>query len=175
MARWLKLFVLSSVLYLPGLRAWEPDHAVDVSTAPIGSPFLRHYAYDYNLDLKTLVKFEKRGFGRTEIITLALISEKTGKPMKEYGKRRIKDHVPIRTLAQEAGMDYSELHKKARQIKTEIEAKGDKNLPPPVFLDIPKNSIRTNKEGGKAPPVPTPSEEKDKDSELDETPRSDIK
>jgi len=163
MARWRKLFFFPIIFLAPNfwassLRAADPEPKVDVSTAPeikvdvstaavikvnvstapIGSPFLRHFAYDYKFDLKELVKFEKRGFGRTEIITIALISQKTGKPMKEYGKRRLKTQVPLIDLAKEAGMDYAELYKKARTIKSEIEAQGENNLPPPIFEEKPK-------------------------------------
>jgi hypothetical protein len=110
-----------------------PDE-VKLSTTPIGSPFLRHYANDYHLDLYELVKFEKRGFGRSEIITIALISQKTGKPMKEYGKRRLNEKgLTLKKLAEEAGMDYAVVYEQAQSIKKIVEAKGDQNLPPPVF------------------------------------------
>ena len=39
----------------------------------------------------------------------------------------------METLAKEAGYTYKELVKAAREIKSDIEAKGEKDLPPPVF------------------------------------------
>ena len=158
MARWRNLFFISIIFLAPVIWAQDSNSKIEVSTTPIGSPFLRHFAYDYNLNLKDLVKFEKRGFGRTEIISLALISQKTGKPMKEYGKRRIKNQVPLKDLAKEAGMDYGELYSKARRIKGEIEAKGDINLPPPIFEE-------KTKEGDS--PAKKPQNDKEKESELD--------
>lgn len=83
------------------------------------------------------MKFEKRGFGRSEIITIALISQKTGKPMKEYGKRRLNEKVTLKKLAEEAGMDYSALYKQAQDTKKNIELKGEQNLPPPLFEKKP--------------------------------------
>ncbi len=120
------------------LHAYEFEDEVEPSTSPIGSPFYRHLAHDFNLDLKDLVKFEKKGFGRGEIVTLILISTTTGKPLKEYGKRRLKEKPSLRELATEAKLDYDALYLKARRIKEGIEAKGDTNLPPPVFEDKPK-------------------------------------
>jgi len=137
---WIPAFAGMTFLLLISAQAnakgYKPDDVV-LSTTPIGSPFLRHYAYDYNLDLNRLVRFEKRGFSRSEIITLALISEKTGKPMKDYGNRRLKEHVTLKQLAEEEGMDYAPLYEKAQTIKKAIEAKGDQNLPPPVFEKKP--------------------------------------
>jgi hypothetical protein len=126
-------FFLTALPSIANAKGNYHDDEVKLSTTPIGSPFLRHYANDYKLDLYELVKFEKRGFGRTEIINLALISQKTGKPMKEYGKRRLNEKVTLKQLTEEAGMNYEEVYKKARDIKAGIEAKGDQNLPPPLF------------------------------------------
>jgi hypothetical protein len=39
----------------------------------------------------------------------------------------------METLAKEAGLNYQELSKVARDIKVEIEARGDKDLPPAVY------------------------------------------
>jgi hypothetical protein len=142
------LFLAAGIVHAKGNY---PDE-VKVSTTPIGSSFLRHYAYDYNLDLYELVKFEKRGFGRSEIITIALISQKTGKPMKEYGKRRLNEkNLTLKKLAEEAGMDYAAVYKQAQDIKKNIELKGEQNLPPPVFEK-----------------KPDPKEEKDKKDPMEE-------
>jgi len=118
----------------------EKKDEVQLSTTPIGSAFYRHLAHDRNIDLHELEKFERKGFGRAEIVTLVLISTATGKPLKEYGNRRLKDKVLLRDLAKESGLDYQTLFQKARAIKEEIEARGDKNLPPPVFEKVPKDN-----------------------------------
>ena len=106
---------------------------IAASTTPIGSSFYRHLADDFNIDLKELVKFERKGFSRTEIVTLVLISDSDVKKLKEIGNRRIKDLVPLEKLVKEAGYEYRTINKVVRQMKSEIEERGDKNLPPPVF------------------------------------------
>lgn len=136
---------------------------VAVSTIPIGSPFLRHYANDYHLDLYELVKFEKRGFGRSEIITLALISQKTGKAMKEYGKRRLNEKVTLKALAEEAGMDYAAVYQDAQNIKKTVELKGDQNLPPPLFEKKPEEKKEEERK------------EKEKEQAKDEVIKNEIK
>ncbi len=122
------------------------------STAPIGSSFYRHVAYDFNLDLRELVKLEKRGFGRGELVTLVLISSTTGTSVKDYAKRRIKDKVLLKDLAREAGLDYPTLQKRAQVIKLDIEARPDETLPPPLFEPTPTPPQRRKK----AKPTPTP-------------------
>lgn len=147
---------------LAGLAYADDSYDPKPSTAPIGSSFLRHFAYDFGFDLKELVKFEKRGFGRAEIITLALISMTTGKPLVDYGKRRLKENVTLKTIAEEASLDYPSLYQTVRTIKEDIEAEGDNNLPPPVFEDPVKKSEnrpakrtkRKKKEGINETPTP---------------------
>lgn len=142
-----RTFVLAALLCIPTtLFALSNEEDVKVSTHPIGSPFYRHLAFDYNIDLRELVKFEKKGFGRTEIVTLILISTHTKIPLKDYGNKRLKDKVKLRTLAEEAKMDYDALYKQARTIKEQIEEKGDSQLPPPVFEPQPTPTpIKKNK------------------------------
>lgn len=123
------LFSFASVS--SGWAAYGDD--VEVSTNPIGSPFFRHLANQYNLELKELVKLEDRGFGRTETITLILISSATGKYFKDLAKRRLKEKIHLKDLAEEAQLNYGLISLQAQEIKTSIEAKGDRNLPPPVF------------------------------------------
>src|SRR4051812_30691544 len=101
MRRW--LLPLGLLLLAAPLRAAYDEEESEISTAPIGSAFYRHLAFDFNLDLVHLEKFEKKGFGRGEVITLILISKATGKELRDYGKRRLKDQVPLETLAKEAG------------------------------------------------------------------------
>ena len=128
-----KILFLMVLLCAPVLARAAYDDEPEPSTAPIGSSFYRHLAFQMNLDLKELEKFEKRGFGRSEIITLIFISHSTGVPLKDYGKRRLKDKVSLRDLAAEAKMDYDTLEKNVRTVKEAIEAQGDTLLPQPVF------------------------------------------
>ena len=115
--------------------AFEP--APTPSTGPIGGAFYRHLAFDFGLELRDLVKLERRGFGRGEVVTIVLISKATGTSFREYAKRRLKDEVLLKDLAVEAGLDYDTLQKNVKAIKEGIEAKGDVNLPPPVFEASP--------------------------------------
>lgn len=107
---------------------------------------MRHLASQYNVDLHDLVKFEKRGFGRTETITLVLLSQATNKPLKEYAKERLKNKTPLRELSKQAGVDYQALYNVVQDIKNDIESMGDKNLPPPVFDKKPKDPEDIKKE-----------------------------
>lgn len=121
------------ILPLPLALMAADDESVKSSTHPIGSAFYRHLAYDFNVDLRDLYKFERRGFGRAEIITLVMISKSSGTVLKELGKRRLKADTALKTMAAEAGLDYDTLYRVVRVIKEGIEAKGDNNLPPPVL------------------------------------------
>src|SRR4051812_38488824 len=76
---------------------------VQLSTTPLGSSYYRHLADDFDIPIKELVKFERKGFGRMEIVEIILIANSQEKPIKELGNRRIKDHVSMETLAKEAG------------------------------------------------------------------------
>lgn len=116
----------------------------EISTNPIGSPFFRHLAADYQLDIKELVKLEDRGFGRAETVTLILISSATGTYFKDLAKRRLKDKILLKDLAAESNQDFNSIWNQAQSIKTAIESRGDQNLPPPVY----------------ATPSPTPEPEK---------------
>ncbi|MBV9080289.1 MAG: hypothetical protein JO102_04125 [Elusimicrobia bacterium] len=148
------LMVLAAGLCATAARAYEPEP--EVSTMPIGSSFYRHLAFDFGLDLRDLVKLEKRGFGRNEVVTLVLISKATGTNVKEYAKRRLKDEVELKTLAAEAGLDYPTLMKNVTAVKEGIENKGDQDLPPPVFEPSPSPEPIRRKKGKKDQPSPTP-------------------
>ncbi len=131
---WMTLILVFAGSCYAGAKKTElTPEEIAASTTPIGSPFYRHLADDFNLDLRELVKFERKGFSRTEIITLVLISDSDVKKLKEIGNRRIKDLVPLETLVKEAGLEYRSIYKVVRQMKSDIEERGDKNLPPPVF------------------------------------------
>jgi hypothetical protein len=117
------------------------------------------------LDLKDLVKLEKRGFGRVETVSLILISSATGKYFKDLAKRRLKEKISLRDLAAEAKLDYNAIHSRAQEIKLTLEAKGDRTLPPPVF-ETPS-------------PTPAPKEKKkkkreEKESKHEEAPKDDF-
>ena len=66
-------------------------------------------------------------------MTLVLISEISGVKINELGRRRIRDKVPLKVLAEEAGLDYVTLYKTVQVLKKALEEKGDKNLPPPLY------------------------------------------
>jgi hypothetical protein len=73
----------------------------------------------------------------------------------------MKDRVSMKELAAEANLNYDDLAKEAREIKIRIEAKGDQNLPPPVFevpsptpLETPK---KDKKKKSKEQPQPSPT------------------
>ncbi len=131
--------------------AWQEPEP-EISTQPIGSPYYRHLAQDMNQDLRQLVKFEKKGFGRSEIVALIIISSTTGKPLKGYGNRRLKDKVTLQQLADEAHIDYAQLMTESKRVKELIEAKGDKNLPPALY------------EMGEILPTPSPTPLSKKDA-----------
>ncbi len=150
------------------LSAFSPSFAADdknvvqASTIPLGSPFYRHLAFDFNLDMREMIKFEKKGFGHGEMVTLVLISKSSGTALKEYGKRRLKADVSLQQMAEEAGLNYETLYKVARIIKEGIEAKGDKDLPPPVFPLTPKEEEeKKKKEKGKKGEGDFPGESKE--------------
>jgi hypothetical protein len=132
-----RLLLLSAIVLAPLLARAEYDDEPKVSTAPIGSPFFRHLANDFSLDIHDVALFEKKGFGRAETVTIVLISSVTGNSLKSYGRRRLKERVPLEQLAREAGLDYPTLLRVATIIKQGIESKGENNLPPPVFAAPP--------------------------------------
>lgn len=134
---WKPFFFVAAFL-MAGCAYGYEEESKDIvpSTNPVGSSFYRHLAHDYGIDIRELVKFERRGFGRTEIVALVMISTTTGKSIKDYGRRRLRDKVTLKALAQEAGLDYGTLYRVSRTIKEEIESRSPDNLPPPVF-DIP--------------------------------------
>jgi hypothetical protein len=129
-------------------NAWDGEEPA-VSTHPIGSSYYRHLAADFDIDLHELIKFERKGFGRAEIVTLILISQQVNKPLKDLGNRRIKDQVLLKDLAKEAKLDYDSLYLTAREIKADIESRGDKNLPPPVFEKVKEDPEKLRREKAK--------------------------
>lgn len=128
----------------PAGTALSSSTSVGTSTTPIGSPYYRYLAYDFDIPIKELVKFERKGFGRVEIVEIILIANAEDKPIKELGNRRIKDHVPMETLAKEAGLNYREVVKVAREIKEEIESRDLKDLPPAVYDSGTSSGAVTN-------------------------------
>ena len=157
-SRVIRKFLVAALLVLTASAAAfaADDYGTEVSTQPLGSPFFRHLAFDFGLDIRDMVKLERRGFGRTETVAIVLISKATGTNFKEYAKRRLKDKVLLKDLADEAKLDYPTLMKNAKAIKEGIEAKGDQNLPPPVFEASPTPEPRRNRKS-RAGPSPSPS------------------
>ena len=115
------------------MMAMESKSDVEQSTTPLGSYYYRHLAFDFGQDMNKLVRYEERGFGRAEILTLILLSKITGAPLKDYGNRRLKMDKSLKELTEEAGLHYVTLYKTVAAIKTSLEEKGDSNLPPPVY------------------------------------------
>lgn len=151
-----KLLVLAILVFCAGAAFAADDYGTEVSTQPLGSPFFRHLAFDFGLDIHDVVKLERRGFGRTETVAIVLISKSTGTGFKEYAKRRLKDKVLLKDLADEAKLDYPTLMKNAKAIKEGIEAKGDQNLPPPVFEASPSPSPSPRRTLPEPAPTPHP-------------------
>ncbi len=128
-----RFFLLAALAFAAtAAHAYYQDEP-EVSTAPIGSSYYRHLAQMTNVDLRELVKFERRGFGRTEINVLILISSGSVQTLKDYGNRRLKDNVSLNDLIKESNHDHDVIYAKAREMKAAIEAMGDQNLPPPVY------------------------------------------
>lgn len=155
-----KRLALFALLFLSAGSVCADQFAPEVSTDPIGAPFFRHLAYDFGLDIRDVVKLERHGFGRGETVTLVLVAKATGTSFKEFAKRRLKDQVPLKDLAAGAKLDYPTLLKNVRAIKEGIEAKGDENLPPPVFEPTPTpepRRARRGKKGESPSPLPSPA------------------
>ena len=148
-------WAFASVFLSPMTAAAAMPPETEPSTMPIGSAFYRHLAFDFGLDIRDLVKLERRGFGRGEVVTLVIIAKTTGTPVKEYAKRRLKDKVGLKELASEAGLDYPTLLKTVRAVKEGIESKGEENLPPAVYEPSPTPEPRRRRRG--EPPAPSPS------------------
>jgi hypothetical protein len=148
-----KRLFLFAALALMGAVAhadYDYDETPVVSTAPIGSSYYRHLAHMTNIDLRELEKFEQRGFGRTEINILILISSGSVQTLKDYGNRRLKDNVPLNDLIAEAHCDHDAIYAKARAMKAAIEAMGDQNLPPPVYeLGVTTTTVKAKPITGK--------------------------
>jgi hypothetical protein len=134
--------------------AYEEEEII--STAPIGSSFYRHLARETNIDLRELVKFEKRGFGRTEICILILISTESVQTLKDNGNKRLKEQTPLKVLVKDANMDFDKVYAQARELKTRIEAMGDENLPEAIY------------EVAQSTPTETPKKKKKKEDSIDE-------
>ena len=135
-------FALKDPVGTPAPEVSQPKSAVESSTSsvdvvysttPLGSPYYRHLAQDFNIDIKELVKFERKGFGRQEIVMLIIIANTLEKPLKEIGNRRIKEKVPMDVLVKEAKLNYGELVSAARDVKEDIESRGLKDLPKAVY------------------------------------------
>lgn len=127
------IFFLPVLLFLSS-ETFGADTDLKVSTQPIGSSYYRHVAFDFGLDLKKLIRYEKRGFGRAEIINLILLAKITGDKLKNFGNRRLKREATLKQMTEEAGLDYVTMYKVVQVLKKALEDKGDKNLPPPVVL-----------------------------------------
>lgn len=142
------LVAAGSLLMLGVLHAAPSD--VAVSTVPMGSPYVRHLAFDQKTDIRLLAHCEKRGFGRTEMALLTMLSASSGRPLSDFARRRIaRKPATLEDMARDLGLDFPTLLRAAQSLKKSIEARGSEGLPPPVFElpgDKPPFDIDSNTE-----------------------------
>jgi hypothetical protein len=85
------------------------------------TPFTKELAQRVDWPLDKLEKIERKGFGRTEMISLVAIARKSRKSWDRLVKDRDKG-VPLRSLAEEAGLVYLDVFRNSQKLKTEIDA-----------------------------------------------------
>ncbi|MBI4395621.1 MAG: hypothetical protein HY548_00905 [Elusimicrobia bacterium] len=120
------LFMLAVPALAQGLDA--PESEIETSTAPLKtypSPFTKALAERFDRPVDPLKKLEMTGYGRTEMITLILISSESAKPWDELIKERGKG-TKLRKIAEDAGLNYNDIFRRSEQIRKEINA----TLPP---------------------------------------------
>lgn len=98
---------------------------LEESTAPLRewpTPFAKELAERLKWPLEKLEKLEKRGFGRTEMISFVAIARRSSKSWDELIKQREKGSK-MRAMAEEAGLVYNDLFRESQKIKAEVDAK----------------------------------------------------
>jgi hypothetical protein len=98
---------------------------VEEATAPLRewpSPFVKELALKLDWPLEKLEKLEKRGFGRTEMISFVAVARKSAKSWDDLVKQREKG-ATMRSLAEEAGLTYNDVFRESRRVKAEVDAK----------------------------------------------------
>jgi len=83
--------------------------------------FAKEAAGRLSLPAEKMEKIEALGFGRAEMIAFAMIVEKSTKSWEDQVKARQKG-VTLRSMAEEAGMNYKDVFFASRAMKEEIEA-----------------------------------------------------
>ncbi len=87
------------------------------------SRFYSQAASDYfNWPLEKFELMENQGFGRTEMVVMTLLSQKSTTTWDHLIKERQKG-TPLRDLAQSQGLDYFSVFQQAMKLKLEIESK----------------------------------------------------
>ncbi len=71
--------------------------------------------------------YARRGFGRTELITLLLISENSKEPLKELAKKRARG-ARLREIASQFHLSYEDIRSKALVLKNALLEKIPANL-----------------------------------------------
>lgn len=94
------------------------------------TPFAEKAAVRLDWPLEKLAKLERRGFGRTEMVSFVAIARKTEKTWEELVKER-EAGASLRLMAEKVGLDYNKLFEESSRTKKEIEA-SLKEEPPPL-------------------------------------------
>ncbi len=102
------------------------------------SPYAKELAARENWPLEQVQKMEKRGFGRTEMVSFIAIARRSPKKWDELVKEREKG-ATLRQMARDAGLDYDELFSRSMKIREEIVRK----------LETEKTKAESSAEGTK--------------------------
>lgn len=88
-------------------------------------PFLRAVAQKLNTEEKVLMDYSDEGLGRGDLVRLVLLSQKSGKPLAELAKRRLKGDRMAK-IAEDCKADNAQVRKQAFAILKEAEADAEK-------------------------------------------------
>lgn len=121
------LFIASSSVQGldPASDGLASPFSVEESTAPLRewpTPFAKELSRRLDWPLEKLERLEKRGFGRTEMVSFVAIAQKSSKTWDELVKQREKG-ATLRSMAEEAGLTYNDVFRNSQKIKSEIDEK----------------------------------------------------
>jgi hypothetical protein len=123
---WLCLLILAAPAAAqdPDLRD-APDLGLDVavSTAPAGpraTPFPGEAARLLGLEKDKLEAAEKQGFGRSEMLILSAVARQPGQKWEELLRKR-REGARLRRLAEEAGLPYNDVFRRAQLDLQQVE------------------------------------------------------
>lgn len=153
--RSLFICALLTVAAAPSLRAdldggvdlFPSSYDIDSSTEPLRktpTTFARRLAQKADWPLEKIEKLERKGYGRTEIISLIEIARRSPKTWDDLVKERDKGKK-MRELAEEAALNYNEVFRRAQKLRDEINAEVEGQLPDSGPRDLPAGP------GGRAP------------------------